>query len=79
MQVAFVAEEWVDYALGQASEAEEKLKTVERAHAEADKKLKETFSQLGEVEKSQKNAKVALASHEKQAAESLEAQKKTEN
>ena len=49
MQAAFVAKEWVDYALGQAREAEGKLEIVERAYAEADKKLKETLSQLTEV------------------------------
>ena len=49
MQAAFVAKEWVDYALGQAREAEGKLEIVERAHAKADKKLKETLSQLTEV------------------------------
>ena len=55
----------VDHALGQVREAEGKLETTERAHAEGDKKLKETISQLVEVEKSRKNSEAALANYEK--------------
>ena len=47
------------------------MDVVEKAHVEVDKKLKETFAQLTKVEKSWKNAKAALTSLEKQAAESL--------
>lgn len=74
-----MAEEWVDQALDQAHKAAGRLSTVEKAYAETDQKLKETLSQLTEVEKSWKNAKAALFSFEKQAAKSLEAQKKVEN
>ena len=73
MQAAFMVEEWMDHALGQAREAEGKLETTERAHTEVEKKLKETLSQLTKVEKSRKNVEATLASYEKQAAESLEA------
>ena len=79
MQAAFVAEEWVDHALGQAHEVEGKLGAAKRAHEETDKNLKETLSQLIEIDKSKKNAEVTLANYEKQAVESLKAQKKAEN
>lgn len=79
VQVAFMAKEWADHTLGQAREAEGKLEIVEGAHAEVDKKLKETLSQLAGVEKFWKNTEAALASYKKQAAESLEAQKRAEN
>ena len=71
VQATFEAKEWVNHALDQARKAKGKLDIVEKAHVEADKKLKETFAQLTKVEKSWKNAKAALTSLEKQAAESL--------
>ena len=74
-----MAEEWVDHSLGQAREAEGKLGVAKSAHEQTNKKLKETLSQLTAVEKSWKSADTALASYEKQAAESLKAQKKAEN
>ena len=79
MQAAFIAEEWVDHALGQTHEAEGKLGAAKKAHEETNKKLKETLSQLTKVEKSRKSAEAALASYEKQATKSLEAQKKAKN
>ena len=44
-----------------------------------EKKLKDTLAQLTKAEKTQKNVEAALNSFEKQAAESLEAQRKVEN
>ena len=70
VQAAFVVEEWVDHALDKAQKVEDKLDATKKAHTKADKKLKETLVQLAEVEKSRKNAKAALNSFEKQAAES---------
>lgn len=68
-----MAEEWVDHSLGQAREAEGKLGVAKSTHEQTNKKLKETLSQLTAVEKSWKSADTALASYEKQAAESLKA------
>ena len=65
--------------MDKAWKAEGKLDTTEKAHVEVNKKLKETLTKLAEVEKAQKNAKVALNSFERQAIESLEAQRKVEN
>ena len=44
-----------------------------------EKKLKDTLAQLTKAEKTQKNVEAALNSFEKQATESLEAQRKAEN
>ena len=44
-----------------------------------EKKLKDTLAQLTKAEKTQKNVEAALNSFEKQAAKSLEAQRKAEN
>ena len=79
VQAAFMAEEWVDHTLDQARQVEGKLIATKKARAEVDKKFKETLSQLTEVEKAQKNVEVALNNFEKQAAESLKAQRKVEN
>lgn len=46
MEVAFVAEKWVDYALGQAREVEGKLESTEKAHANSEKRLKDTLFHL---------------------------------
>ena len=74
-----MAEEWVDHALNQARQAEGKLASAKKVHAEVDKKLKETLAQLIEVKKAQKNTEAALNNFEKQATESLEAQRKAKN
>lgn len=76
MQATFVAEEWVDHALGQACEAEGKLEEAKKAHVETKKRLKDTFFHLAEVEKSIKNSESALAGFEKQAEEAKVSQKK---
>lgn len=68
-----MVEEWVDHSLDLATKVENKLATVEKAHAEADKKFIETLAQLTEVEKAHKNAKSTLQSYEKQASDALEA------
>ena len=65
MQATFVAEEWVDHALGQARKAEGKLEMAENSHVDFEKRLKDALFHLAEVEKSRKNAKSALASYEK--------------
>ena len=78
MQVAFVTEEWMDHALGQAREAEGKLDSVEKAHVNSEKKLKDALFHLAEVKKSCKNAEFALADFEKQVEEARVAQKKAE-
>ena len=59
MQAAFVAEEWVDHALGQAREAGGKLEATEKAYAKTKKRLKDILFHLAEVEKSRQNAKFA--------------------
>ena len=69
----------VDRALDQARQAKGKLTTTEKAWAKVEKKLKDTLAQLTKAEKTQKNVEAALNSFEKQAAESLEAQRKVEN
>ncbi|KAL0008119.1 hypothetical protein SO802_009621 [Lithocarpus litseifolius] len=78
VQAAFVAEEWVDHALGQAHEAEGKLEATEKAHAVTERRLKDTLFHLAEVEKSQKNAKSALIGYEKQVEEARVSLKKAE-
>ena len=69
----------MDQALDQAFKVEGRAKIGEKAHAKTSQKLKGTLTQLTEAKKSWKNAEVALSSFEKQATESLEAQKKAEN
>ena len=49
MQATFVAEEWVDHALGQAHVAKGKLETAEKAHADSEKRLKDALFHLAEV------------------------------
>ena len=49
MQATFVVEEWVDHALGQAHVAKDKLETVEKAHADSEKRLKDALFHLAEV------------------------------
>ena len=44
VQVAFMAEEWVDHSLEMARDAKAKQEVVERAHSDVDKKLKETIA-----------------------------------
>ena len=78
MQAAFVAEEWVNHALGQAREVEGKLQSAEKAHAESEKRLKDTLFHLAEVEKSRKNTECAFAGFEKQAEEPRVSLKKVE-
>ena len=73
VQVAFIAEEWVDHSLEMNRDVKAKQEAAERAHTDADKKLKETIAQLAEVEKACKNTEFALKGYEKQAAEALEA------
>ena len=70
-----MVEEWVDQAL----KIKGRVKIGEKAHAKTSQRLKSTLTQLTEAKKSWKNAEVALSSFEKQATESLEAQKKAEN
>ena len=70
-----MVEEWVD----QACKAEGRAKTIEKAHAEASQKLKETLTRLIEAEKFWKNVEATLSSFEKQATESLEAQREAKN
>lgn len=65
--------------MGQARKVEGKASAVEKTHVETNQKLKETLTQLIEVEKSWKSAEATLSNFEKQAVESLEAQKKAEN
>ena len=79
VQVAFMAEEWVDHSLKMARDAKAKQEVTERAHTDAEKKLKETIAQLAEVEKARNNVESALSSYEKQATEALEAQRKAKN
>ena len=55
-----MAKECVDHALGQACEAEGKLKEAKKAYAETKKRLKDTLFHLAEVEKSRKNVESAL-------------------
>ena len=50
----------MDHSLDMARDAKNKLEAAERAHADADKRLKETFTQLIEVEKAQRNAESTL-------------------
>ena len=69
----------MDHALDQAKQAEGKLTIAEKAHAEVDKKLKKSLTHPTEAEKAKKNAEAALTNYDKQAAECLEAQRKTEN
>lgn len=78
MQASFVAEEWVDHALGQVREAEDKKDVAEKAQAKSEQKLKDTLFHLANVEKSRKNVKAALTSFEKQAADSSTALRKAE-
>ena len=79
VQVAFMAEEWVDHSLNMARDAKAKQEVTERAYTDAEKKLKETIAQLAEVEKARRNVESALSSYEKQATEALEAQRKAKN
>ena len=67
----------MDHALDQARQAKGKLKAVEKAPAEVDKRLKESLTNLTEAAK--KNAKATLTNYEKQIAECLEAQRKAKN
>ena len=60
-----------------ARDAKNKLKAIERGHA--DKKLKETLAQLAEVEKARRNSESTFKGYEKQTADTLEAQRKAEN
>ena len=39
-----MVKEWVDHTLDQAKQAEGKLRAVEKAHMEVDKKLKENLA-----------------------------------
>ena len=50
----------MDFALGQAREAEGKLEEVENTYVETEKRLKDTLFHLAEVEKSRKNVESAL-------------------
>ena len=77
VQAVFMAKEWVDHSLEVARDAKNKLEAIERAHA--DKKLKKTFTQLAEVEKARRNAESTFKGYEKQATDTLEAQRKAEN
>ena len=61
----------MDHALDQARQAKGKLKAVEKAPAEVDKRLKESLTNLTEAAK--KNAKATLTNYEKQTAKCLEA------
>ena len=79
MQIAFVAKEWVNHALGQAREAGGKLEATEKAHAKTEKRLEDTFFHLAEVEKSRKNTEFALPWFEKQVEEAKASQKKAES
>ena len=79
IQVAFMAEEWVDHSLEMARDAKAKQEAAKKAHTDADKKLKETIAQLAEVEKTCKKAKSALSGYEKQVTKALKAQRKVEN
>lgn len=79
IQVAFMAEEWMDHSLKMAKDVKAKQEAAKKAHTDANKKLKETIAQLAEVEKTCKNAKSALSGYEKQVVEALKAQRKAEN
>lgn len=48
------------HSLDLARKDENKLVTVKKAHAKADKKFKKTLSQLTEVKKAHKNAESTL-------------------
>lgn len=67
----------MDHSLEVARDAKNKLEAIERAHA--DKKLKKTLTQLAEVEKARRNAESTFKGYEKQATDTLEAQRKAEN
>ena len=74
-----MAEEWVDHSLEMARDAKAKQEAAERAHSNTDKKLKQTIAQLAKVEKARRNVESFLKDYEKQAIDTLEAQKKAKN
>ncbi|KAL0011858.1 hypothetical protein SO802_006966 [Lithocarpus litseifolius] len=76
VQAAFVAEEWVDHALGQARDVDGKKDVAKKAQAEAEQKLKDTLFHLAEVEKSKKNVESTLVSFERQVVDSTATLKK---